>query len=269
MTALTQYLREIGLQEKEQAVYLALAELGMQPASVLARHCGLDRVSTYRYAKRLADLELAKVFVRDGVQYFAPAWGEGIEAHLRDRMGTYERMMKEVADVDRELRGLSHGETAVPKLQIFEGKAGLKSLFRDIIAEAREQKILRMRMLTSNTFDQQLGNVPLSRFMKEFFDQLRERSLDMEIIEASGTLLPEYIRRIAAADFHLDTLPAARGATSIFLVGDAVYLACYGDTQIGLKIKQPQMSGIFHFLLDALSKNVPAATPPATEWLNP
>jgi sugar-specific transcriptional regulator TrmB len=260
-------LQQIGLSEKEQAVYLALAELGMQPASALARHCGFDRVSTYRYAKKLSDMGLLKIFVRDGVQYFASAWGEGVASHLRDRMQEYEHMLGQVDDVDRQLHGMSHGESAAPKLQIFEGKAGLKSLFRDVLFEAKEQKILRLRMLTSNTFDQQLGNVPLSKFTREFFDDLQDRGLGIEIVEASGTLLPEYLRKVAPDDFHLDTIPAARGATSVFLVGNAIYLACYEDTQIGLKIKHGGLSQIFHFLMDALGRDVPQAPKTDGEWL--
>jgi len=34
-------------------------------------------------------------------------------------------------------------------------------------------------------------------------------------------------------------------------------LACYGDSLIGLKLKQEQMSQIFHFFFDAIGKNLP------------
>lgn len=251
------FLTKIGVSDKEQAVYLALSTLGVQPASTIARRCNFDRVSTYRYLKRLADQGLVKVYVRDGVQFFGPAWGEGIESHLRQQIAAYESLLEEVPLADQALHGLSGGESLVPKLQVFEGKTGLKTLFRDILAESREQKLLRIRMLTSNTFEQQLGNVPLSKFMKEFFADLKQRSLGIEIIEASGTLLPEYIRKIAPADFNVESFPAARGATSVFIVGTALYLACYGDTPIGLKIKHEQMSQIFHFMIDAIGRKVP------------
>ncbi len=265
---LQDYLHKLGLNDKEQTVYLTLASLGAQPASVLAKRCNYDRVSTYRYLKRLSDQGLVNVFMRDGIQCFGPAWGDGIESHLKQQIASYETLLADVPAADRELREMSHGDSLVPKLQVFEGKTGLKTLFRDILAEAREQKLLRIRMLTSNTFDQQLGNVPLSRFMKEFFSDLKERELGIEIIEASGTLLPEYIRKIAPEDFHLDTMPAARGATSVFIVGSALYLACYDDVPMGLKIKHAQMSQIFHFLLDALGKNVPKTETADESWLN-
>ena len=84
----------------------------------------------------------------------------------------------------------------------------------------------------------------------------KKRSLAIDVIEASGTLLPEYVRLVDIERFEPEDFPAARGATNVFLVGTALYLACYGDSQVGLKVKQEQMSQIFHFFLDAISKGL-------------
>ncbi len=267
------YLQRLGLSEKEQVIYETLAMIGIQPASILAKRVGFERVVTYKHLKKLASIGLAKIFIRDGIQYFGITGSEGLSSYLQEQSLSLEELAADVPAIDLELKQLSHAEGYTPTIQIFEGKAGMTSLFRDVLFEAKQERILRIRMLTSNTFDQQMGPTRLSKFMDDFFQEARKRSLGIDIVEASGTLLPEYIRRIDPKLFIPDDFPAARGATNVFLVGTALYLACYGDSQIGLKVKQEQMGQIFHFFFDAICRNVPTpSTQPTIEkniWLKP
>ncbi len=252
-----EYLAKLGLNDKEQSIYLTLAGLGVQPASIIAARLKQDRVVTYKHLKKLESMGLVKVFLRDGIQCFGITGTDGIKSHLEDRSQVVQEMTNLVPSIETELKQLMRGEGFVPTVQVFQGTSGIKSLFRDILFEAKNEGILRIRMITSNTFDQQMGSIALSKFMGDFFRDAQVSKLGIEIIEASGTLLPEYIRRIDPRHFDPDEFPAARGATTVFLVGTALYLACYGDSQVGLKIKQEQMSQIFHFFFDAISKNLP------------
>lgn len=254
---LSDLLRSLGLSEKEEVVYETLARMGVQPASVLARRLQFDRVVTYKYLKKLALQGLVKIYLRDGIQYFCVTGAEGIGAYIEEQSAALEALNAHLPAVDQELRQLMRGEGFVPTVQIFEGKSGIRSLFRDILFEAAQENVLRIRMLTSNTFDQQMGSMRLSQFMDEFFLEAKKRALGIEIVEASGTLLPEYVRRIDPRHFAPEHFPAARGATNVFLVGTALYLACYDDSQIGLKIKQQQMSQIFHFFFDMVCRTAP------------
>ncbi len=265
------YLRKLGLSDKEQAVYQMLATVGVQPASVLAKRLSADRVVTYKHLKKMAEQGLVKIYVRDGIQYFGVTGATGIASFLQEKTAAIDELNADVPAIDSELKRLMQGEGFVPSVEIFEGKSGIKNLFRDLLFEAKKEGIFRIRMLTSNTFDQQMGTVRLSKFMDEFFAEAKKSALAVEILEASGTLLPEYIRRIDPAHFLPEDFPAARGTTNVFLVGTALYVACYGDSQIGLKVKQGQMSQIFHFFFDMVAKLAPPpdTRPPKTmeSWL--
>jgi|CXWL01.1.fsa_nt_gi hypothetical protein len=254
---LLEYLARLGLSDKERTLYQTLASIGIQPASILGKRLNMDRVVTYKHLKKLATQGLVKIYIRDGIQYFGTTGAEGMASYLQEQSAEIEELSVQIPQIRQELQGLSHGEGFVPKVQVFEGKSGMKSLMRDLLFEAKKEGIMRIRMLTSNTFDQQMGSVRLSAFMDEFFGEARKRSLAVDILEASGTLLPEYIRHIDPRHFDPKDFPATRGATNVFLVGTALYLACYGDSQIGLKVKQEQMSQIFHFFFDTISRNVP------------
>lgn len=255
MKSLEHSLGRLGLSEKEQTIYLTLATIGVQPASVLARRLNLDRVVTYKHLKKLASQGLVQIFMRDGVQWFGVTGISGIESLLQEQAASIQELAADVPAIDAALKQMTRGEGFVPTVQIFEGASGIKGLFRDLLFEAKKEGVHRLRMLTSNTFDQQMGPVRLSKFMDEFFHAAKAASLTVEIIEASGTLLPEYIRRIDPRRFKPGDFPAARGATNVFLVGTSLYLACYGDSQIGLKVQQEQMGQIFHFFFDMLAKN--------------
>lgn len=253
---LQSYLQHLGLNEKERMLYLTLAELGIQPASVIARHCHLDRVTTYKNLKKLADLSLVKVYSRDNVQCFGIESFENLQGYVKEKMSFFENLLEEYPMAENLLKSLKGDEDLIPKLQIFEGEAGIKSFFRDLLFEIKRENLHQLRMLTSNTFEERLGDVPLSRFVEDFFKELKLRKIQLEIYEAAGNLIPEHLRKISFEEFDPSRLPAARGTTNIFIAGHAVYVSCYKTSQIGLKIKQSDISQIFHFLFDFIGKKI-------------
>ncbi|TSC57918.1 MAG: Sugar-specific transcriptional regulator TrmB family, partial [Candidatus Peregrinibacteria bacterium Greene0416_62] len=97
---LKDYLGKLGLTDKEQTIYLTLASIGVQPASIIARRLDLDRVVTYKHLKKLESLGLMKVYIRDGIQYFGVTGAEGIAAHLQDREQSVEELAAQIPAVE-------------------------------------------------------------------------------------------------------------------------------------------------------------------------
>jgi sugar-specific transcriptional regulator TrmB len=253
---LKKFLMNVGLSEKEQALYTALAELGIQPASAVARYLGMDRIATYKLLKKMAVEGYLLVYVRSGSQCFGVAPVEALASTIERRKAACDDLLKEIPAVERYLSGLGHGQQAIPRLEVFEGPAGIRRLLKDILFESRTQGIPQVRMLTSNTFEQKLGSVSLRDMIGEFFTESKARGVSVDIIEASGTLLLERLRHIPLTKFDPKLFPASRGAVNVFLIGSAFYVASYQDVPIGLKVKQEAMSQVFHFFFDVLAKNV-------------
>ncbi len=247
-----EYLQRIGLEKKEQTIYLALAKMGVQPASVVARKCNLDRVTTYKHLKKLAGRGLVKIYHDRSMQCFGIESVDSVQGYLKERMSGYQDLLDQFPVAANVINTLREENQLIPKLQIYEGETGIKSCFRDLLFEVKEQKLRQVRMLTTNTFDERLGDVPLSKFIRGLFDDLRENRIDVQMFEASGMRLPERVRKVSFDTVNPEKLPAARGATNIFLAGQVVYLTCYKDSQIGLKIKHNEISQIFHFLFDMM-----------------
>ena len=252
---LQKYLSRLGLPEKEQTIYLALAESGVQPASVIAKHVKLDRVTTYKHLKKLTQMGLVKIYYTHAIQHFGLENLESIEKLLREKEASIKEMLDEFPLIAKQVKALESTEQAIPRVQVFEGPNGIQSCFRDILHELSMQGVRQVRMLSTNTFHERLESVPLSRFMKEFLGTIKKKGIEMDILEATGTLIPERMEKRVAIDFNPDKLPAAGGATHISLAGSAVYLLTFRETQIGLKIKQQEMAQVFHFLFDTMQRS--------------
>lgn len=248
------YLSQLGFTDKEQSLYLALAELGVQPASVVAQKCSLDRVTAYKNLKKLVTRGFVKTYYQNGIQTFGIESFGALETAVKDKLDSFSELKKEFPLIEGVLKSIQQKEQAVPQLQVFQGETGIKNLFKDMLYEIQDEKIGQLRMIASNTFDERLANIPLTRFVSDFFTEIKNRKVDIEIFEASGNLIPEHLAHIETQNFDPQKLPAARGTTNIFLVGTALYVACYKTNQVGIKIKQPEIGQIFHFLFDVIGR---------------
>ena len=83
------FLKKLGFTEKEQLIYTMLAELGVQPASVIARRCGLDRITTYKNLKNLVDRNFVKSYYRGGIQHFGIERTENMKEFLDSKINFF------------------------------------------------------------------------------------------------------------------------------------------------------------------------------------
>lgn len=250
------YLTQLGCNDKEKKIYMMLIKIGAQPASVIAKKCHFDRITTYKNAKRLVEKGLIKIYYHNSIQFFGIESFEHLKTAAQEKEEKFHQLVDDFPTIKNLLRSMKSEEGLIPQLEIFEDEAGIKRLFRDLLFEVKENGLHQIRMLTSNTFEEQIGNVKLSKFINEFFAEIRKQRLDLEIYEASGNLIAERLHRVNSKDFNPEKIPAARGTTNIFLAGNTLYIACYQDSQIGLKIKQTQVAQIFHFLFNFIGKHV-------------
>jgi len=250
---LSDYLKTLGLTEKETRIVLALAELGIQPASAVARRTGLDRVTAYKNLHKLADLGFVRIYFRDAVQCFGLESMEVIEGKLRDRSELAKGLLEKFPTAAQLLKSLGGQGGSVPELEMFEGASGLKSLFRDLLFELKIQQIKQLRVLTSNTYEERIDDPELPGILKSFFRDLQQHNLHIEYFEATGGMVPERLRNLGESK-PIEEMLRAQGTTNVFVAGSAVYLASYRGSKIGLKLKHHDLSQIFHFLFDVLGK---------------
>jgi predicted DNA-binding transcriptional regulator len=120
-------LTQLGLSAKEAEVYLATLELGMSPASVIARKSRIKRTTVHEILARLAEKGLVEYFVRKHTRFFS----------VLPPRSLLEKYESHVADLRSSLPSLLAVENRIvgkPRVSFFEGKEDLKRLYLDAIS---------------------------------------------------------------------------------------------------------------------------------------
>lgn len=165
-------------------------------------------------------------------------------------------MIKGLPTAINILQSLKGSKQEVPRLQVFEGDAGVKSLFRDMLQILKSENLRQLRVLSSNTYEERVSSAPLSKTIRSFFQDVGKLNVEVDLFEATGGMVPERVRGIPMAKLSPDSIPVASGTTNIFIAGSTVYLACYKGNPVAVKIQHHELSQIFHFLLDFLGQKV-------------
>jgi hypothetical protein len=212
-------------------------------------------VTTYKDLKKLAMRGLVTTYFRDGVQCFSVENLDVLQEQAKEKVQLYEKLLEDYPTVRQVLESMRSPKNILPKLRLFEGEAGIKALFRDVLFELRAGNIHQIRMLSTNTFEEQRGDEVLQQSAQSFFADLKKNKITVELFEATGGLVPEHLERVGNVDTETN-LPIVHGTTGLFLVGQTIYLVSWKGGHVGLKIAQSDLSQIFHFIFDLLGYEV-------------
>lgn len=134
LSKLEQNLRFLGLSKDEANIYLALLQYGMQPVAGIARLTHLGRINCYHHLEKLrksgfiteSQTRKTKHYSAENPQIFINRAKESLNL---------------ASDLLPELQALTLSSPRQPKVQFFEGEAGIKNIFQAML-EARDQEIV-------------------------------------------------------------------------------------------------------------------------------
>jgi sugar-specific transcriptional regulator TrmB len=122
----TKVFEKLGLTKAEVEIYLTLLKIGSSTATKISEKTKLNRSHIYDSLKRLIDKGLVSTYESNNTAYFSPASPETISDYVKD-------MEKELNNLIPELKKLKEIEKQIPKVQLFQGKNGLKTILQDIL----------------------------------------------------------------------------------------------------------------------------------------
>ena len=123
-------LRALGLNEKEIAVYLALLQLGSSLVQDIAGMAKLNRTSTYDLLASLEKKGFVSYTIKSGKRYYQATDPEKIIDLLHEK----ENLVKKALP---ELTALRKTVSKRPRVEVYVGKEGLKSIFEQILRESK------------------------------------------------------------------------------------------------------------------------------------
>jgi len=121
---IAQVLEKIGLEEKESKVYLALLELGTADVSDIAKKAGIKRPTCYLVLDDLKNKGLVSQ-VPAKVNLFTAESPEKLQGEMYKKMELYKRFLP-------NMLALFNAKKEKPKVQLFEGKEGIKLIYEKI-----------------------------------------------------------------------------------------------------------------------------------------
>ncbi|MFA6024610.1 MAG: helix-turn-helix domain-containing protein [Candidatus Gracilibacteria bacterium] len=130
-TQLNLILNDIGLNEKEVKIYLALLELHEALPGVVSKKAGVKRPTTYVILEQLQKKGLVSHFKRKNITYFRAVNPKQILEEQKRKLSRLESALP-------ELTNLHEKYTVTPQLSLFEGRDGLIQIMEDTLTTSTE-----------------------------------------------------------------------------------------------------------------------------------
>ncbi len=123
-------LESIWFSTKQAKVYIAALQAGVAPVSSIARIGGINRITCYNTLKELIVMGYAQETRKDKVKHFSVIDPANLVAHYEEKYRTMEEQLP-------AFMGLMHWASNKPQISLYEWIDQLKTLFIQIIDEAK------------------------------------------------------------------------------------------------------------------------------------
>ncbi len=121
-----QELSKIGLPRNEAKAYLELLKRGSISANELAKKLGFDRTLTYQILNNLVEKGLVNYIIKENKKFFEAADPENLLTPIQEKENIALTLIP-------ELRNINKIKEKEQEVKVYEGKAGLKTFFSDIL----------------------------------------------------------------------------------------------------------------------------------------
>lgn len=130
---LLKQLIDLGLSDKEAAIYLALLRHGTQTTSFLAKKAKLNRGTAYVALHSLLENGLVSKTVRRKVQYFSALNPKHLLEYLSRREAELRVQREKVSELLPEFEAMMNPLATKPRIQFFDGVEGARTAYEDTL----------------------------------------------------------------------------------------------------------------------------------------
>jgi len=244
---LTKKLEEIGLNEKEAKVYIAVLELGEGSASEIAKKSEVNRATTYFTLENLMKIGLVSASNEEKKQKFVPEDPSQLENIITKQQQALEQKKKGLKNVVEELNSINSASIKKPIVKYYLGKEGIMRMASSYLEVKEKEMFIAFSADT------------LHRFLtEEDLTQLRKKRIAQNTY--SNTLYTseksEALQHKNADIFKVDDKKFPfKGDVAIY--DDKIRLTSFED-QIGIIIENESIAttlkSIFRIAFDSIKK---------------
>ena len=231
---LWQILNNIGFNEKESKIYLALLETSAQPASVVTRQSGINRTTTYLTLEDLLKKGIVNRFERKSIQYFEAVDPKQIINILENQKIDLEEKKNYLKKQIPKLESIAQTDSTKPRVSYFEGFEAIMNLYADSLNGDHKEifSFLRFDKIPPRIVDYLEKYYLPKRLEKEIFVKIISSKPKEDAIWMDKEHQAKHLREIKCYDLDLPI------QIEMFIYGDKMSFICLDENQpFGIQIK--------------------------------
>ncbi len=243
---LEKYLQDIGLNEKESILYLALLAVDNSSVLDLSKKTGLNRSTTYVVLETLAKKGLVSETTVGKKTHYQAEPPERLETYVEQRKILLEEQAKKLKDIIPQIKSVQREEGEKPVVQYFEGKEGIFALNESIYKDESEGGSNNVHIVYSKDL---LDEVFPENERKKFIDTRVQKKIKSRTIYTwtKGTRpSDELAERIKLDEKKYPIF------CDISVSGDRVRIGILGKRLSGIFIKSSDLANTLRSILNAL-----------------
>jgi sugar-specific transcriptional regulator TrmB len=237
-------IENLGFSEKEAAVYLALLQEGQATAYKIASRSGLKKPTTYVILDGLISRGAAhKVLRAKRTEYAAT---DPVELFVRSR-----NRIAQVESVLPELRALAKNDAKVVQTTYYEGLAGVKEMYANLLEEAAGKTCVGFYASTKDTPQE------LAEYWPELNAEMVKRKISLRAITTKDETTKPYLDYKRIPKQFVDAIGLAPSIyssnISIEIYGPFTHILSHRYVQ-GILIRNPDVADVLRQIFEIVWK---------------
>jgi HTH-type transcriptional regulator, sugar sensing transcriptional regulator len=135
-------LKQIGFSDNETKIYLAVLELGESSASEICRSVKMNRTQTYDVLEALMSKGLLSYIIKNNRKQFQAASPEKLLDYLKEKKKNITEQENQIRTILPQLLSIKKSKQSSTKTGIYSGKEGIKTIYDDILRNAKQYLVL-------------------------------------------------------------------------------------------------------------------------------
>lgn len=173
----TKILEELGLDERKSKVYFALLELGVARVQDIAKKAGMERTGMYDLLNQLVRVGLAGVTMLEKRRAYFALEPEKV-------LTLFDEKRARISKLIPELQAVYNLHKTKPKIRFYEGVAGVKQVFENILTTQERQLFAILSMYETFEF---LG----AEYMDDHIARRVKNGIHLKVIRSRQKEVPQ------------------------------------------------------------------------------
>lgn len=172
-------LEDLGLSDKEIAIYLMLLQVGTSPASTLGERTDIQRSTAQYTCQQLAKRGVIGMIEKGNTYLYTPEPPEKLLLLLEKQKQELDAKGEQVHRIIGELKGMMNPHAVLPKIRFYEGRDAVIEGYRTVLGSIGEKGIILSYLHALGEAEDKFG---LSKGLKDVTKQLERKEVKNLII---------------------------------------------------------------------------------------